>query len=47
VGQLTAVLAVGQPRDLLQGRRVIEAGRPVDAGLFADPAVAVRDTVTG
>jgi NADPH-dependent 2,4-dienoyl-CoA reductase/sulfur reductase-like enzyme len=47
VGQLTAVLAVGQPRDLLQGRRVIEAGRPVDASLFADPAVAVRDTVAG
>jgi 3-phenylpropionate/trans-cinnamate dioxygenase ferredoxin reductase component len=47
VGQLTAVLTVGQPRDLLQGRRVIEAGRPVDAGLFADPAVAVRDTVAG
>ena len=45
VGQLTAVLTVGQPRDLLQGRRVIEAGRPVDAGLFADPSVAVRDTV--
>ncbi|HEY9240844.1 MAG TPA: FAD/NAD(P)-binding oxidoreductase [Streptosporangiaceae bacterium] len=47
VGQLTAVLAVGQPRDLLQGRRAIEAGRPVDTGLFADPSVAVRDTVVG
>jgi 3-phenylpropionate/trans-cinnamate dioxygenase ferredoxin reductase subunit len=47
LGQLTAVLAVGQPRDLLQGRRVIEAGRMVDAGLFADPSVAVRDTVAG
>jgi 3-phenylpropionate/trans-cinnamate dioxygenase ferredoxin reductase subunit len=47
VGQLTAVLAVGQPRDLLQGRRVIEAGQPVDTGLFADPGVAVRDTVAG
>ncbi len=47
VGQLTAVLTVGQPRDLLQGRRVIEAGRPVDTSLLADPAVAVRDTVTG
>lgn len=46
VGQLTAVLTVGQPRDLLQGRRVIQAGRPVDTGLFADPSVAVRDTVT-
>jgi NADPH-dependent 2,4-dienoyl-CoA reductase/sulfur reductase-like enzyme len=47
VGQLTAVLTVSQPRDLLQGRRVIEAGRPVDTGLFADPSVAVRDTVAG
>ena len=47
VGQLTAVMAVGQPRDLLQGRRVIEAGKPVDTGLFADPGVAVRDTVAG
>ena len=47
VGQLTAVLTVGQPRDLLQGRRLIEAGRPVDTGLLADPAVAVRDAVAG
>jgi 3-phenylpropionate/trans-cinnamate dioxygenase ferredoxin reductase subunit len=47
VGQLTAVLTVGQPRDLLQGRRVIEAGQPVDTGRFADPAVAVRDAVAG
>jgi 3-phenylpropionate/trans-cinnamate dioxygenase ferredoxin reductase subunit len=47
VGQLTAVLTVSQPRDLLQGRRVMEAGRPVDTGLFADPSVAVRDTVAG
>jgi hypothetical protein len=38
---------VGHPRDLLQGRRVIEAGKPVDAVLFADPGVAVRDTVAG
>ncbi|HTT49785.1 MAG TPA: FAD-dependent oxidoreductase [Streptosporangiaceae bacterium] len=47
VGQLTAVLTVGKPRDLLQGRRVIEAGRPVDTSLLADPAVAVRDAVAG
>ncbi len=47
VGQLTAVLTVGQPRDLLQGRRVIEAGRPVDTSLLADPAVPVRDAVVG
>jgi 3-phenylpropionate/trans-cinnamate dioxygenase ferredoxin reductase component len=47
VGLLTAVLTVGQPRDLLQGRRLIEAGRPVDTGLLADPAVAVRDAIAG
>jgi 3-phenylpropionate/trans-cinnamate dioxygenase ferredoxin reductase subunit len=43
--RLVALLTVGLPRDLLQGRRVIEAGGPVDAARLADPAVAVRDTV--
>ncbi|MGH3399934.1 MAG: NAD(P)/FAD-dependent oxidoreductase, partial [Streptosporangiaceae bacterium] len=43
--RLVALLTVGLPRDLLQGRRVIEAGAPVDAARLADPAVAVRDTV--
>jgi 3-phenylpropionate/trans-cinnamate dioxygenase ferredoxin reductase component len=42
-GRLVAVLTVGQPRDMLQGRRVIEAGQPVDPGLLADPAVPVRE----
>jgi 3-phenylpropionate/trans-cinnamate dioxygenase ferredoxin reductase subunit len=45
--RLVALLTVGRPRDLLQGRRVIEAGAPVDAARLADPAVAVRDSVLG
>src|SRR6185437_3518906 len=43
--RLVALLTVSLPRDLLQGRRVIESGAPVDAARLADPAVAVRDTV--
>ncbi|GGL85167.1 oxidoreductase [Streptomyces fumigatiscleroticus] len=37
-GRLTALLAVGRPRDLAQGRRLIEAGTPMDAELLTDPA---------
>ncbi|HUA31611.1 MAG TPA: FAD-dependent oxidoreductase, partial [Streptosporangiaceae bacterium] len=35
---LIAVLAVDSPRDLAQGRRLIEARIPVDAARLADPA---------
>jgi 3-phenylpropionate/trans-cinnamate dioxygenase ferredoxin reductase component len=42
-GRLAAMLTVSAPRDLLQARRLIEAGLEVDAGRLADPAVAVRD----
>jgi NADPH-dependent 2,4-dienoyl-CoA reductase/sulfur reductase-like enzyme len=41
--RLVAVLAVGRPRDLLQGRRLIAAGGPVDPARLADPAVPLRD----
>jgi 3-phenylpropionate/trans-cinnamate dioxygenase ferredoxin reductase component len=41
--RLVALLTVGRPRDLVQGRRVIAAGGPVDPARLADPAVAVRD----
>ena len=41
--RLVAALTVGLPRDLLQARRLIEAGTAVDAGRLADPAIAVRD----
>jgi 3-phenylpropionate/trans-cinnamate dioxygenase ferredoxin reductase subunit len=43
-GRLVAVLTVGQPRDLLQGRRVIQGARPVDLARLADPAVPLRET---
>ncbi|MBA2948610.1 NAD(P)/FAD-dependent oxidoreductase [Streptomyces himalayensis] len=36
--RLVALLAVGRPRDLAQGRRLIEAGNPMDATLLADPS---------
>nr|WP_128429207.1 FAD-dependent oxidoreductase [Streptomyces cyaneus] len=36
--RLVALLAVGRPRDLAQGRRLIEAGTPMDAALLGDPA---------
>jgi 3-phenylpropionate/trans-cinnamate dioxygenase ferredoxin reductase subunit len=41
--RLVAVLAVGRPRDMLQGRRLMEAGQAVDAARLADPDVPVRD----
>ncbi len=43
VGRLVAILTVDRPRDLLQGRRVIAAGRPVEAGMLTDPDVPVKD----
>ncbi|MGC9542949.1 NAD(P)/FAD-dependent oxidoreductase [Streptomyces sp. UG1] len=36
--RLVALLAVGRPRDLAQGRRLIESGTPMDAELLVDPA---------
>ncbi|MEU0740397.1 FAD-dependent oxidoreductase [Streptomyces sp. NPDC006134] len=36
--RLVALLAVGRPRDLAQGRRLIEAGTPMDPVLLEDPA---------
>ena len=42
-GRLMALLTVGLPRDLQQGRRLIAAGLPVDSARIADPAVALRD----
>ncbi|MBB2912784.1 3-phenylpropionate/trans-cinnamate dioxygenase ferredoxin reductase subunit [Streptosporangium becharense] len=41
--RLAAVLAVNRPRDLLQGRRLIESGQRLDTGRLADPAVPLRD----
>ncbi|WP_328556004.1 NAD(P)/FAD-dependent oxidoreductase [Streptomyces sp. NBC_00358] len=36
--RLVALLAVGRPRDLAQGRRLIEAGQRMDPRLLADPS---------
>ncbi|PBC64528.1 oxidoreductase [Streptomyces sp. Tue6028] len=36
--RLVALLAVGRPRDLAQGRRLIEAGAEMSPALLADPA---------
>ncbi|MDT0614516.1 NAD(P)/FAD-dependent oxidoreductase [Streptomyces lancefieldiae] len=36
--RLVALLAVGRPRDLAQGKRLIQAGTTMDPGLVADPA---------
>ncbi|WP_324612641.1 oxidoreductase C-terminal domain-containing protein, partial [Streptomyces scabiei] len=44
-GRLVALLAVGRPRDLAQGRRLIEAGTPVDPELLRDPARPLKTAV--
>ena len=41
--RLAAVLTVGLPRDLTQGRRLIQSGVAVDAGRIADSSVPLRD----
>jgi 3-phenylpropionate/trans-cinnamate dioxygenase ferredoxin reductase subunit len=45
--RLMAVLTVDSPRDLVQSRRIIAAGTPVNVDLIVDPAVAVRNAVRG
>jgi 3-phenylpropionate/trans-cinnamate dioxygenase ferredoxin reductase subunit len=42
--RLVAILTVGLPRDLIQARRLIEAGGLVDPAKLADPGIAVRDS---
>jgi len=42
--RLVAVLTVGLPRDLQQGRRLIESGTAVDAGRVADLRVPLRES---
>ncbi|MFI8290914.1 NAD(P)/FAD-dependent oxidoreductase [Streptomyces sp. NPDC085614] len=41
-GVLVALLAVGRPRDLAQGRKLIEAGARMDPDRAADPAVPLK-----
>ncbi|QKW35195.1 oxidoreductase [Actinomadura sp. NAK00032] len=45
--RLDAILTVDRPRDLVQARRVIAAGTPVDPAAIADPDVPVRQAVRG
>lgn len=44
-GRLVALLAVGRPRDLAQGRRLIEAGAVMDTELLTDPARPLKRAV--
>ncbi|MFF5702735.1 NAD(P)/FAD-dependent oxidoreductase [Streptomyces sp. NPDC012794] len=44
-GALVAVLAVGRPRDLAQGRKLIETAAPVDPSKVADPAVPLKSAL--
>jgi len=44
---LVALLAVNSPRDQIQARRVIQAAAPVDVARLSDPAIPVRDAVSG
>jgi 3-phenylpropionate/trans-cinnamate dioxygenase ferredoxin reductase subunit len=41
-GRLMAMLTVGRPRDMLQGRRLIESAAPVDVCRLTDPAIPVK-----
>lgn len=43
--RLAAVLTVDRPRDLVQGRRIVEAGQRLDPSRLADPDVPLRDCV--
>jgi 3-phenylpropionate/trans-cinnamate dioxygenase ferredoxin reductase subunit len=42
---LAAVLTVDRPRDLVQGRRIIEGGHRLDTERLVDPDVPLRDCV--
>ncbi|ROO83874.1 NADPH-dependent 2,4-dienoyl-CoA reductase/sulfur reductase-like enzyme [Actinocorallia herbida] len=43
--RLEAILTVDKPRDLVQARRIIGQGTPIDVTKLADPAVAIRNAV--
>ncbi|MFJ8662908.1 NAD(P)/FAD-dependent oxidoreductase [Streptomyces sp. NPDC093795] len=44
-GVPVALLAVGRPRDLAQGRKLVEAATPVDPARAADPSVPLKAAV--
>ncbi len=43
--RLAAVLTVDRPRDVVQGRRIVEGGQRLDPRRVADPAVPLRDCI--
>jgi 3-phenylpropionate/trans-cinnamate dioxygenase ferredoxin reductase subunit len=43
--RLVAVVTVDRPRDLVQARRIIAAGTPIDVDLLADPETTLRNAV--
>ncbi|WP_306511336.1 oxidoreductase C-terminal domain-containing protein [Streptomyces sp. HG99] len=43
-GSLAALVTVDRPRDMLQVRRLIESGTPVDLDRLGDPAVPLKST---
>jgi 3-phenylpropionate/trans-cinnamate dioxygenase ferredoxin reductase component len=45
--RLLAILTVGRPRDLIQGRQLIASGTGVDVRRLSDPETAVKDAVSG
>jgi len=44
-GRLVAILTVDRPRDLLQGRRLIDSAAPVDPARLADPGIPLKDAL--
>ncbi|MBP0450245.1 oxidoreductase [Kitasatospora sp. RG8] len=46
-GVLRALLAVDRPRDLTQGRRLVERGAVLDPARAADPSVPLKSAVAG
>ncbi|MGW6914043.1 NAD(P)/FAD-dependent oxidoreductase [Kitasatospora sp. NPDC054939] len=46
-GELRALLAVDRPRDLTQGRRLIERGARLDPARAADPSVPLKAAAAG
>lgn len=45
-GALVALLAVGRPRDLTQGRKLIQSGVPLDPERISDPAVPLKSALS-
>ncbi|MEV3871421.1 FAD-dependent oxidoreductase [Streptomyces sp. NPDC049906] len=43
--RLVAVLSVGRPRDLTQGRKLIESGAALDPALLADPGLPLKSAL--